>query len=68
MKDIENINKKMHVTACLINLKTIQEYFETMNHKDINSAEEKKVITEFLDAIDNELDSIKEKMTFIRQI
>lgn len=68
MNDIENINKKIHVTACLINVKTIQEHFETMNHKDINSEEEKQDIAEFLDSIDKELDSIKEKMAFIRQI
>ena len=65
---IENINKKMHVTGSLINLKTIQENFEKINVKNIHSKEEKQEIMDFLTAIDTEIASIQEKMAFIRQM
>ena len=52
MNSIENINKKMHVTGSLINLKTMQEHFEKINTKDICSEEEKQEITAFLDIIE----------------
>ncbi|BBM19358.1 MULTISPECIES: hypothetical protein [Enterococcus] len=68
MNTIENINKKMHVTGSLINLKTIQENFEKINAKDICSEDEKQEIMEFLNAIDTELNSIQEKIGFIRQM
>lgn len=68
LNTIENINKKMHVTGSLINLKTIQENFEKINAKDICSEDEKQEIMEFLNAIDTELNSIQEKIGFIRQM
>ena len=68
LNSIENINKKMHVTGSLINLKTIQENFEKINAKDICSEDEKQEIMEFLNAIDTELNSIQEKIGFIRQM
>ena len=48
LNTIENINKKMHVTGSLINLKTIQENFEKINSRDIHSEEERKEIMDFL--------------------
>lgn len=68
LNTIENINKKMHVTGSLINLKTIQEHFEKINAMDICSEAEKQEIAEFLDAIEEEIDSIQEKIGFIRQM
>lgn len=68
MNTIENINKKMHVTGSLINLKTIQENFEKINSKDIRSEEEKQEIMEFLNTIESEILSIQEKVGFIRQM
>lgn len=68
LNTIENINKKMHVTGSLINLKTMQEYFEKINTKDICTEEEKQEITAFLDVIEEELVSIQEKIGFIRQM
>lgn len=68
MNTIENINKKMHVTGSLINLKTIQENFEKINSKDIRSDEEKQEIMEFLNTIESEILSIQEKVGFIRQM
>ncbi|MGM0338061.1 hypothetical protein [Enterococcus sp. AZ007] len=68
MNTIENINKKMHVTGSLINLKTIQENFEKINTRDIHSEEEKQEIMEFLNAIEAEIVSIEEKIGFIRQM
>ncbi|MBO0413811.1 hypothetical protein JZO77_13060 [Enterococcus hulanensis] len=65
---IENINKKMHVTGSLINLKTIQENFEKINAKDIHSEEEKQEIMEALNTIETEIVSIQEKIGFIRQM
>lgn len=65
---IENINKKMHVTGSLINLKTIQENFEKINAKDIHSEEEKQEIMEALNTIETEIVSIQEKIGFIRQL
>ncbi|MDT2602500.1 hypothetical protein P7D85_22285 [Enterococcus hulanensis] len=65
---IENINKKMHVTGSLINLKTIQENFEKINGKDIHSEEEKQEIMEALNTIETEIVSIQEKIGFIRQM
>ncbi|MBO0451966.1 hypothetical protein, partial [Candidatus Enterococcus murrayae] len=59
MNTIENINKKMHVTGSLINLKTIQENFEKINTRDIHSEEEKQEIMEFLNAIEAEIVSIE---------
>lgn len=58
----------MHVTGSLINLKTIQENFEKINAKNICSEDEKQEIMEFLNAIDTELNSIQEKIGFIRQM
>ena len=68
LNSIENINKKMHVTCSLINLKTMQEHFEKINTKDICSEEEKQEITAFLDIIEEEISSIQEKIGFIRQM
>ncbi|MGM0165636.1 hypothetical protein IGI39_000578 [Enterococcus sp. AZ135] len=68
MNTIENINKKMHVTGSLINLKTIQENFEKINSKDIRSEEEKQEIMEFINTIESEILSIQEKVDFIRQM
>lgn len=68
LNTIENINKKMHVTGSLINLKTMQEYFEKINTKDICTEEEKQEIAAFLDVIEEELVSIQEKIGFIRQM
>jgi len=51
LNTIENINKKMHVTGSLINLKTIQENFEKINSRDIHSEEERKEIMDFLNTI-----------------
>jgi len=68
LNTIENINKKMHVTGSLINLKTIQENFEKINSKDIRSEEEKQEIMEFLNTIESEILSIQEKVGFIRQM
>ncbi|MGG5370145.1 hypothetical protein [Enterococcus sp. AZ196] len=68
LNTIENINKKMHVTGSLINLKTIQENFEKINTRDIHSEEEKQEIMEFLNAIEAEIVSIEEKIGFIRQM
>lgn len=65
---IENINKKMHVTGSLINLKTIQENFEKINAKDIHSEEEKQEIMDALNTIETEIVSIQEKIGFIRQM
>lgn len=65
---IENINKKMHVTGSLINLKTIQENLEKINAKDIHSEEEKQEIMEALNTIETEIVSIQEKIGFIRQM
>ncbi|WP_221676400.1 hypothetical protein [Enterococcus gilvus] len=65
---IENINKKMHVTGSLINLKTIQENFEKINAKDIHSEKEKQEIMEALNTIETEIVSIQEKIGFIRQM
>ena len=66
LNSIENINKKMHVTGSLINLKTMQEHFEKIN--TICSEEEKQEITAFLDIIEEEISSIQEKVGFIRQM
>lgn len=68
LNTIENINKKMHVTGSLINLKTMQEYFEKINTKDICTEEEKQEIAAFLDVIEEEIVSIQEKIGFIRQM
>ena len=68
LNTIENINKKMHVTGSLINLKTMQEYFEKINTKDICTEEEKQEIAAFLDVIEEEIASIQEKIGFIRQM
>lgn len=68
LNSIENINKKMHVTGSLINLKTMQEHFEKINTKDICSEEENQEITAFLDIIEEEISSIQEKIGFIRQM
>ncbi|MDT2570349.1 hypothetical protein P7D97_01880 [Enterococcus raffinosus] len=68
LNTIENINKKMHVTGSLINLKTIQENFEKINSRDIHSEEERKEIMDFLNTIESEISSIEEKIAFIRQM
>lgn len=68
MDTIENINKKMHVTGSLINLKTIQENFEKINFKDIRSEEEKQEIMAFLNTIEAEIISMQEKIGFIRKM
>lgn len=68
LNTIENINKKMHVTGSLINLKTIQENFEKINSRDIHSEEERKEIMDFLNTIESETGSIEEKIAFIRQM
>lgn len=68
LNTIENINKKMHVTGSLINLKTMQEHFEKINTKDICSEEEKQDIAAYLDVIEEEISSIQEKIGFIRQM